>query len=115
MSENEWHGETHTLIVHSVHQPHGPFDDGCLDCDIEHPPSCKEERVGEGENSYTQWTCDVAATAGDVGLPFSLRYSGTPVTEPGTYRIQAWGVKYWTELGYEYDGGVAVVDAEAAA
>ena len=115
MTESEWYGEPHTLIVHAVHAPHGPLDDGCLDYDLEHPPSCREETIGEGEHSYTQYTCDVAHDEDACGLPFSLRYSGTPITEPGTYRIQAWGRKchYW-DLGDEYDGGVGVMEPEAA-
>jgi hypothetical protein len=110
MSASEWEGDPHVLIVHSVTPPAGHFDDGGLDYDIEHPPSCKEE-----ERQYPgvlEWTCDVAHHEAECGLAFSLRYSGTPVTEPGTYRIQAWGSKsYYHEFGaYEYDGGVALME-----
>lgn len=116
MSDSEWHGEPHTLIVRSVSPPDGPFDDGELDYDIEHPPSCKQEECGDKEHSYMVWTCDVAETAGDVGLEYSLNYSGTPITEPGTYQIQGWGRKtYCHEYGAdEHDGGVAVVGPEAS-
>lgn len=110
---DEWHGEPHTLVVRSVRPPDGPFDDGELDYDIEHPPSCKREDCGQpGRFEDMVWTCDVASTAGDVGLEFSLRYSGTPITEPGTYQVQGWGRKiYVPDYGaYEYDGGVGVVD-----
>jgi hypothetical protein len=114
-SDSEWYGGPHTLIVHSVHLPHGPLDNGCLDYDLEHAPSCQEKQVGEGENSYWEWTCDVARDERDCGLAFSLRYSGTPITEPGTYRIQAWGRKtYYHRAGYEYDGGVGVMEPEEA-
>ncbi len=110
MSENEWHGEPHTLIVRSVHLPHGPLDDGCLDYDLEHPPSCKQERSA-GSGDYLYWTCDVAFHEVSSGLASSLAYSGTPITEPGTYRIQVWGTKtYYHGSGYEYDGGVGVMD-----
>lgn len=110
--DSEWFGEPHTLIVHSVRPPDGPLDDGNLgDYEIEHPPSCKQE-----ERQYLgvmEWTCDIAMNEGDCGLAFSLRYSGTPVEKPGTYRIQAWGTKtYYWESGYEYDGGVAVMEPE---
>ena len=115
MREDEWHGEPHTLIVHAVHPPHGPLDDGCLDYDLEHPPSCREETIGEGAHSYTQWACEVAHMEGDSGLPFTLRYSGTPITEPGTYQIRSWGYKTWTECGYEYDNGIGVIAPEAGA
>ena len=116
VSESEWRGEPHTLIVRSLLPPDGPFDDGeFTDYEIEHPDSCKQEPCGEGEHSRMAWTCDIAENEGDCGLPFSLRYSGTPITEPGTYRIQGWGRKYWTDLGYEWDGGVGVMDPEAEA
>ena len=108
MSDSEWFGEPHTLTVHSVQLPDGPFDDGSLEYDLEHPTSCKqEERCYLGVLEYT---CDIAMNESDCGLAFSLRYSGTPITKPGTYRIQGWGRKSWTELGYEYDGGVGVMD-----
>jgi hypothetical protein len=111
----EWEGEPHTLIVHSARLPDGPLDNGDLEYDLEHPPSCEKEEVRQGNHSYIRYTCDVARHEDD-GLPFSLRYSGTPITEPGTYRIQGWGRKiYHFELGYEYAGGVSVIDPGKAA
>lgn len=110
--DGEWAGEPHTLTVHAVTLPDGPLDDGDLDYDIEHPASCREETIGEGEHSYTQYACDVAGMERDSGLPFTMRYSGTPVTKPGTCQIQAWGRKYWTECGDEYDNGIGVVDPD---
>lgn len=117
MSENEWEGEPHTLIVHSVTLPDGPLDDGSLEYDIEHPASCKQEERGPEGYTYSVWTCDVAGYADDIGLPFTLRYSGTPITEPGSYRIQGWGRKtYCHDYGaYEYDGGVGVMEPGASA
>ena len=116
MKDAEWYGEPHTLIVRAAHAPHGPLDDGCLDYDLEHAPACKQERSADG-GDYLYWTCGVAFHEVSSGLASSLRYSGTPVTEPGTYRIQVWGTKtYYHGSGYEYDGGVGVMDpAEAAA
>lgn len=108
--ENEWHGEPHTLVVRSVTLPDGPFDDGQLEYDLEHPPSCKEEARDCHGMSVLMWTCDVAHMEDEAGLASSLRYSGTPITEPGTYRIQGWGTKtYYWGSGYEYDAGVAVM------
>lgn len=108
---SEWQGEPHTLIVQSVTPPAGQFDDGELDYEIQHPPSCKQE-----ESQYPgvlDYTCDVAYMEREEGLTSSLRYSGTPITQPGTYQIQGWGRKsYYPECGYEYDGGVGVMDAE---
>ncbi len=115
MTAMEWHGEPHTLVVHATHAPHGPLDEGCLNYDLEHPPSCKQEERDYGYGTTAlEWICDVAYCERESGLPFTLRYSGTPITEPGTYQIEGWGYKSWTELGYEYDGGVAVMDPEAA-
>jgi hypothetical protein len=110
---HDWEGDIHTLTVHSVTlpEPGDLFSDGELDYDIGHPSSCEEvAEEWNGGVTVMQWTCDVAATAGDVGLPFSLRYSGTPVTQPGKYRIRCWGAKYYVpDYGcYEYDGGVVI-------
>jgi hypothetical protein len=115
MSGGKWYGEPHTLTVHSVQLPEDQFDDGDLDYEIEHPPSCTrtEERIGP-ELTYIYWDCDVQHMGVDDGLAFSLRYSGTPVTEPGTYRIRAWGTKYATECGDEYDGSVVVMEPAEA-
>jgi len=48
VSDTESYGEPHTLIVRAVHLPHGPLDDGCLDYDLEHPPTCKQEPSAGG-------------------------------------------------------------------
>lgn len=113
LRRHDWEGEIHTLTVHEVRPPDGPLDDEDLDYDIEHPPSCKrtEEETGPGL-THVYWDCDVQHGGVDNGLAFSLRYSGTPVTDPGTYKIRAWGTKYWTECGDEHDGGVVVVQED---
>ena len=54
----------------------------------------------------------------ESGIEGALRSSGTPVTEPGTYQIQSWGRKIpvWDAIdGYEYDGGVGLMDTGEAA
>lgn len=103
----EWHGEPHILTVTEVTLPDGPLDDGSMEYEIEHPPTCKEQEF----DGYSHYVCDVATNIDGAGLPFSLRYSGTPITKPGTYRIQAWGSKtYVPWCGYEYDGGIGVMD-----
>jgi hypothetical protein len=118
MSENEWYGEPHTLIVHEVEPLTGDEDPGYRelgDYNLEHPPSCKQEEFYGGR--VLDYTCDVAHEERACGLAASLHYSGTPVTEPGTYRIQSWGRKYyvWDYGAWEHDGGVGVMDPEAAA
>lgn len=115
MTDDEWYGEPHTLIVREVTPPSGEFDDGEMDYDLEHPPSCQQEERYDGH--LLVYACDVARNETECGLAASLRYSGTPITEPGTYRIQGWGRKItvWDSIsGYEYDGGVGVMDPEAA-
>jgi len=107
---SEWHGEPHTLTVREVTLPDGPFDDGGLgDYDLEHPSSCKQEEQDCGGVTALAYTCDVAHQEREGGLASSLRYSGTPVTEPGTYQIQGWGCRIWTECGDEYDNGIGVI------
>jgi hypothetical protein len=111
---SEWEGEPHTLIVRSVRPPDGPLDSGDLtDYEIQHAPGCKQEQHGEGDHAYMDWACDVAWYQREGDMAFCLSYSGTPVTEPGTYQIQDWGRKYYVhDYGaYEYDGGVGVVPA----
>jgi len=112
MSEDEWFGEPHTLTVHEVTLEDGTlYEDSLGDYDLEHPSSCKQE---EHHLGYVRYTCAVSDQEEECGLPWTLKYSGTPITEPGTYRIQAWGRKCWTELGYEYDGGVGLMEPEDA-
>jgi hypothetical protein len=120
VSNDEWFGEPHTLIVHEVTPPDGPFDDGDLDYEIEHPPSCTktvhtyEFACADGESpTVEEWDCDVFTHETEAGLAGTLRCSGTPVTEPGTYQIQSWGrkISVWDAIGgYEYDGGVGLMD-----
>jgi hypothetical protein len=115
-SDSEWYGEPHTLTVSSVRLPVADLDDGELEYEITHPPSCKQEERRYGDVTVMEWVCDVAGNERECGLPFTLRHSGTPVTQPGTYRIQGWGTKTWYhEHGaHEYDGGVAVMSDEDA-
>jgi hypothetical protein len=127
MKDSEWYGEPHTLIVHEVEPLSGDEDPGYRelgDYDLEHPPSCTKkvytyEFACYGNESPTveEWDCDVALHEAECGLAESLSYSGTPVTEPGAYKIQSWGRKYyvWDAGAYEYDGGVGVMDPEATA
>lgn len=111
-ADEEWYSEPHTLIVHSAQPPESKWDGWHLDYDIEHPASCKEEERDYGEGvTCLEWNCALAHEEEYAGLTSALRYSGTPVTEPGTYRIQAWGRKtYYYWAGYEYDSGIGVME-----
>jgi hypothetical protein len=110
---DEWYGEPHTITVYQVRPPEGPFGSGSLgDYDLQHPSSCEQE---EHHHGYMRYTCAVSGEEENIGLASSLRYSGTPITGPGTYRIQAWGRKtYYYWAGYEYDHGVGVMEPEKA-
>lgn len=112
----EWFGEPHSLTVHAVTPPASQFDDGDLDYEIAHPPSCTQEQYGEGDSARMAWACDLAWQELDGGLASALHYSGTPITEPGTYQIQSWGRKYyvWEAGAYEYDAGISVITAPEA-
>ena len=117
-ADSEWYGREHTLIVHEVGEDIGFGYPGkeIEDYEIIHHPTllgCPTKRITrDGEVQGIAYECDIGVMEFSMGLAFSLSYSGTPITQPGTYKIQGWGTKYWTELGYEYDGGIAVVDDE---
>lgn len=115
MTNSEWEGETHILHVTSVRSPDpaDQFDDGELEYEIEHLPSCPKETFGWPGHEWEDWNCDVAQIAAE-GLEFALAYSGTPITGTGDYKIRSWGSKtYYYDYGtYEYDQGVGVVDDE---
>lgn len=66
-----------------------------------HCPACVGEIVVE-------YQCSVQRNLDDGDVAFILRYSGTPVTEPGMYQIKAWGSRtyFWDYAAYEYDGGL---------
>jgi hypothetical protein len=111
MSEHESYGEIHTLIVTEAEPPAGDFDDWHLEYEIEHPPSCRQEASHmHGQPMVVDYTCDVAHHEHDSGLAFCLKYSGTPVTKPGTYKIQAWSRKHVHLEGTEYDGGIGLAE-----
>lgn len=115
----EWEDpEPHVLIVTAVIPPVGEFDSGELEYTLEHLPICAHHTVclsgGPPECEWEEYECAVGQNESDVGFPFSLGYSGTPITELGRYLIKAWGrrIPNW-EYGDEYDGGVMVVDPES--
>lgn len=105
--DEERFGEPHTLTAYYEY-------DGAdeLTYDLEHSPSCQQaERYG---GRVLEYTCDIGWHEEQVGLLEALSSSGTPVTEPGTYRIQGWSRKTWYYgAGYEHDAGVGVMEPEA--
>lgn len=95
-------GPVHKLIVREV----GDDDEFHVaefeDYEVVHPSGCT------AEDGY--WHCGVGHNMDNVGLRFSLRYTGTPVTTPGEYPIRAWAETYRGFEYTEYDGGIGIVD-----
>jgi hypothetical protein len=105
-------GPIHKLIVHEVGDDDEPFHvNDFEDCEIEHPAECKREqaRDSQGRFTYSYYCCGVQHNVENIGVRWSLRYSGTPVTKPGEYQIQAWAETYRGFEYTEYDGGLALV------
>ncbi len=91
-------GEPHTLTVYR--------EDGELHYDLEHPQSCQQE----DRDGYAEYTCYIAWQEGNADLFETLDYSGTPVTEPGTYQIQGWTREITSYYGgREYDAGISLI------
>jgi hypothetical protein len=53
-SDSEWYGEPHTLTVSSVRLPEDDLDDGELEYEITHPPSCNAVRDCETDWNRTE-------------------------------------------------------------
>lgn len=118
------YGPVHKLIVRKVGEPYGPLStDEFEDYEVEHTAECQtvtrtiggvcEEHCTEvHEVTYEAYTCGVGHENDQGSLRWSLHYTGTPVTEPGEYRIQAWSEKYVGFEYTEYDAGIALVEEE---
>jgi hypothetical protein len=112
------YGPVHKLIVREVGEPYGPLDTGEFkDYEVEHPAECKQvhHTIGVCDESgvvveYDTYDCGVEWSRESIGLRWSLHYTGTPVTEPGEYLIQAWSEKYVGFEYTEYDSGIALVE-----
>jgi len=103
--ENNVVQSVHTLVVMRVTPPRGRFDDGSLGYRLLHPSGCNRAQ------------CIISDCIASTTLAFALSYSGTPITVPGSYRIEGWWIRSWDDWygGWEYDSGVRVVhDAEEA-
>jgi hypothetical protein len=95
------YGPIHKLTVHEIGELDEPFElNEFEDYDLEHPAECKYE---DGE-----YRCGVQWNLDSGGLRWTLKYSGTPVTEPGEYQIQAWAETYRGFDYTEYDGGIGL-------
>jgi hypothetical protein len=110
MPDSEGEGTVHMLVVRALGDPSSidglrPIED----YEIQHPWSCPQEERWDGR--VMVWTCDVGWMENDGDLAFSLKYSGTEVTEPGLYLIQAWWRKYycWDYGSYEYNNGIGAI------
>lgn len=110
------YGPIHKLIIHEVGEDDEPFHvNDFADYEVEHPVECKREqdRDTRGRFAYAYYRCGVQHNLDNIGTRFSLSYSGTPVTEPGEYQIQAWAETYRGFEYTEYDGGLALYEEPA--
>lgn len=99
-------GPVHKLIVRDVGDDDDFHTTEFEDYEIVHPDD-EPEIPTDGI-----YRCAIDFNLDNVGLRFALQYTGTPVTEPGEYQIQAWAE---TIRGFdytEYDGGIALVEAK---
>jgi hypothetical protein len=104
-------GPVHTLIVREVGEPYGPFDTGeFADFEVEHPPECK--RVFDDQFRCERFNCAVEHNIENAGARWLLFYTGTPVNEPGIYRIRAWSDVYRGFDYVEHDGGIGLVSED---
>lgn len=103
------YGPVHTLIVRKVGDP--PYDRSNTDefelFRVVHPGECKAHF--DEVFRCTEYDCGVGWNQREIGLRWSLAYSGCPITEPGTYQIQAWADTIRGFDYVEYDGGVGLV------
>lgn len=106
-------GPAHLLIVRSVGEPYGPLStDEFEDWEIVHPPECPTRQQWMHDIQWTAYECGVGYQVESIGIRWSLHYSGTPVTKPGRYLIEAWHEVLrgfdWTE----HDAGVVLCDQD---
>jgi hypothetical protein len=100
-------GPVHTLIVNEVgEQDESEF----ADYEIEHPAECKTEH--DDMLDCERYVCAVAFNVDNVGLRWAMHYSGSAITEPGTYKIQAWAETYRGFDFVEHDSGIGLVQPE---
>jgi hypothetical protein len=104
--------EAHTVIVHAVGWPDGPDGDYEFEYDVEHAPSCTwtDEEGWEGVTDRV-WDCRIPDEIAETGPAYVF---DPPITRPGTYTVERWSAEYWTDCGWEYDGGLTVVSARPA-
>lgn len=94
-------GPVHTLAVTMV------GDEEFEAFTVTHTPACN--LVHDEHFKMDYYDCAVDEYIRNAGLKWSLQYSGYKITEPGTYRIQAWAETIRHFEGADYDGGIALV------
>jgi hypothetical protein len=103
-------GRPHKLTVYKVPDVTAgdPFDLAEFeDYEIEHPSECK--LVRDEILDCERYECSLAWNIDQVGLRWSLKYSGTPIKATGEYMIQSW---VNTIRGFDFtetDGGISLV------
>lgn len=103
-------GPVHTLIVRVVGEDDEFHTNDFEDFEVKHSPECKQWHDDNWD--CDRYSCGVGENIENTGLRWSMRYSGCKITEPGTYKIQAWAE---TIRGFdytEYDGGIGFADED---
>lgn len=101
----------HKLIVRVVGEAGGHIEVGEFeDFEIVHYDDCPRH-LGRcfddsGEDKALVYDCWVGQEAKELDVRWSLTYSGTSVTEPGEYMIEAWAEVFHGMEYTEYDGGL---------
>ena len=110
----------HFLVVH-------PWDEDAEPSDlieVEHAADCPTEvldwRAPDGQ-PVTAYNCAVQFCLDDCGLDEWFVHADAPPVHgrhvervsPGRHEIEAWDIRYQTECGVEYDGGLQLVERAA--
>jgi hypothetical protein len=102
-------GAVHTLIVRDIGEPDSELcTSEFKDYEIVHPADDPEP----SEENGLYYRCSIDFNIDNAGLRFSLKYTGTPITEPGVYQIQAWAETIHGFDYTEYDGGIGLVPVQ---
>jgi hypothetical protein len=120
MSEEEWEGPVHEIVVTEVSPPDpgDPYKVWELDeYEIKHLPECPQvllTQSSDDDHPVYRFDCALEDMASESSIGFTLAYSGTRITKPGTYKIRYWGNKtYCYDYGaYEYDAGICLAGDE---
>lgn len=104
--------DPHVLIVHKAGEPYGPLSiHDWEQWEVVHHKDCPKALDHYfWETTIWCYSCWMGEEVSENGLRHSLRYSGTPVDDPGIYLIDTWAEIYKGYEYTEYDSGVSIVE-----